>query len=99
MLPFAYRQGAALDTLKKLRILIRHAIKKGWLQHDPSAGIKRPKSKPIRTWTDAEIAAYEKRLPMGTKQRTASDFMFNVGTVRVDVQRITWSQFDFAGVH
>ena len=65
--PLADRPGAALDTLKKLRILIRHAIEKDWLKFDPSAGIKRPKSKPIRAWTDSEMAAYEGRWPLGTK--------------------------------
>src|SRR5205823_10566405 len=98
MLPFADRPGAALDTLKKLRILIGHAIEKGWLQHNPSAGIKRPKSKPIRAWTDAEIAAYEQRWPMGTKQRTAYELMLNAGTARVDVHRMTWAQVDSVGV-
>ena len=66
LLPFADRPGAALDTLKKLRILIRHAIEKGLLKRDPSAGIKRPKSRPIRAWTDSEMAAYEQRWPLGT---------------------------------
>jgi hypothetical protein len=42
--PYADRPGAALDTLKKLRILIRHAINIGMLKHDPSLGIKRPKN-------------------------------------------------------
>jgi integrase len=96
--PFADRPGSALDTLKKLRILIRHAIEKGLLKHDPSAGIKRPKSKPIRAWTDGEIAAYEARWPLGTKQRTAYALMLGVGTARVDVHRMTWTQVDSAGV-
>jgi enterobacteria phage integrase len=33
----------ALDTLKKLGILIKHAMEKGWLKFDPMVGIKRPK--------------------------------------------------------
>jgi enterobacteria phage integrase len=98
LLPFADRPGSALDTLKKLRILIRHAIEKGLLKHDPSAGIKRPKSKPIRAWTDSEMAAYERRWPLGTKQRTAYALMLGVGTARVDVHRMTWTQVDSAGV-
>lgn len=53
--PFADRPGAALDTLKKLRILIRHAINIGWIKHDPSLGIKRPKLQRIRSWTEDEI--------------------------------------------
>jgi enterobacteria phage integrase len=54
--PYADRPGAALDTLKKLRILIHHAINIGWLKHDPSLSIKRPKIKKIRLWTDDELS-------------------------------------------
>lgn len=92
--PFADRPGAALDTLKKLRILIRHAINIGWLKHDPSTGIKRPKTKEFRAWTDAELAAFERRWPIGTKQRTAYTLMLYLGTARVDTHRITWPQLD-----
>lgn len=92
--PLADRPGAALDTLKKLRILIKHAIGKGWLKHDPSLGLKRPKGKEIRAWTDAELAAYERRWAIGTKQRTAYALMLNMGTARVDTHRLTWHQVD-----
>ncbi|SHN69208.1 tyrosine-type recombinase/integrase [Bradyrhizobium erythrophlei] len=92
--PLADRPGAALDTLKKLRILIKHAIEKKWLAHDPSVGIKRPKSKEIRAWTDAELAAFERRWPIGTKQRTAYALMLNMGTARVDTHLLTWRQVD-----
>jgi integrase len=92
--PYADRPGAALDTLKKLRILIRHAINIGWLKHDPSLGIKRPKGKEFRAWTDDELAAFERRWPLGTKQRTAYALMLYLGTARVDTHRITWRQLD-----
>jgi integrase len=92
--PLADRPGAALDTLKKLRILIKYAIAKGWLKHDPSIGIKRPRGKEIRAWTDAEIAAFERRWPIGTKQRTAYALMLNMGTARVDTHLLTWNQVD-----
>ena len=96
--PLADRPAAALDTLKKLRILIRHAIDIGWLKSDPSAGIKRPKTKEIRAWTDAELAAFERRWPLGTKQRTAYALMLNVGAARVDVHLMTWAQIEIEGV-
>ena len=96
--PYADRPAAALDTLKKLRILIHHAIDIGWLTSDPSVGIKRPKTKEIRAWTDAELAAYEWRWPLGTKQRTAYALMLNVGTARADVHLMTWAQIDIDGV-
>ena len=87
-------KGAALDTLKKLRILIRHAIAKKWLKADASIGISRPQGKEIRAWTDAEMAAFETRGPIGTKQRTAYALMLNMGTARIDTHTITWSQVD-----
>jgi enterobacteria phage integrase len=96
--PYADRPAAALDTLKKLRILIRHAIDIGWLTSDPSAGIKRPKTKEIRAWTDAELAAFERRWPLGTKQRTAYALMLNVGAARADVHLMTWAQIDADGI-
>ena len=72
-------------TLKILRVLIRHGIDIGWLDHDPSLGIKRPKTQEIRSWTDAEIAAFEQRWPIGTKQRLAFALMLYTGQRRSDV--------------
>lgn len=89
--PYADRPGAALDTLKKLRILIRHAINIGWLKHDPSLGIKRPKIQRIRSWTEDEIAAYRGKWPLGTKQRLAFELFLNTGQRRSDVVRMAWS--------
>jgi hypothetical protein len=83
--PLHNRQGAKIDTLKKLRILIRHAkddLK--WIAIDPSEGIKRGRSKEIRAWTDAEMKGFEERWPFGTKQRAAYELMLNVRTARVD---------------
>jgi enterobacteria phage integrase len=78
--------------------LIRHAIEIGWVKSDPSTGIKRPKTKEIRAWTDAEMAAFERRWPLGAKQRTAYALMLNVGAARVDVHRMTWAQIDIDGI-
>jgi len=89
--PFADRPGAALDTLKKLRILIRHAINIGMLKHDPSVGIKRPKIQRIRSWTDDEIATYRTRWPLGAKQRLAFELFACTGQRRSDVVRMAWS--------
>jgi enterobacteria phage integrase len=89
--PYADRPGAALSILKMLRVLIRHAIDLGWLKHDPSLGIRRPKTQEIRSWTDAEIATFEKRWPIGTKQRLAFALMLYTGQRRSDVHRMTWS--------
>lgn len=92
--PYADRPGAQTDTLKKMRILIKHAIQIGWLKLDPSSGIKRGKGKEIRAWRDAERKAFEERWPYGTKQRAAYELMLNVGTARADVHLTTWAQAD-----
>jgi enterobacteria phage integrase len=84
------RPAAKLDTLKKLRILIQHALKKKWLSADPSAGIKRAKISAIRSWTDDEIQQFEDRWPIGSKQRTAFALMLFTGQRRSDVHRMTW---------
>ena len=93
--PLADRPGIMLDTLKKLRILIAHAIAIGWLKHDPSLGIKRPKIGEIRSWEDAEIDAFRARWPIGTKQRLGFEIMLNTGIRRSDAHRLTWH--DVAG--
>lgn len=89
--PFADRPGQRLAILKMLRVLIRHAIALGWLKHDPSQGIKRPKSGEIRSWTDAEIEKFENRWEEGTKQRLAFALMLYTGQRRSDVHRMTWA--------
>jgi len=89
--PFADRPGQALSILRILRILIRHAIDREWLRHDPSVGIKRPKTQEIRSWTDDEIRAFEQRWPIGTRQRVAFALMLFTGQRRSDVHRMTWA--------
>lgn len=88
------RPGQALHVLKVLRVVIKHGIAIEWISRDPSVGIKRPKTNEIRSWTDAECAAFERRWPLGTKQRTAYAVMLWVGAARVDVHQITWPQLD-----
>lgn len=92
--PYADRPGAALAILKMLRVLIRHAIDIGWLKHDPSLGIKRPKIQRIRSWTEDEIETYRKRWPLGTKQRLAFELFLNTGQRRSDVVRMAWPHIE-----
>jgi integrase len=88
--PLDDRPGAKIDTLKKLRILIKHAIAIGWLNHDPSLGIKRPRNAEIRSWTDAEIETFRARWPISSKQRLAFEIMLTTGLRRSDAHRLTW---------
>lgn len=96
--PYAGKPGARLAMLKMLRILIRHAIGTRLLRHDPSLGIKRPRTKEVRSWTEAELAQYEARWPIGTKQRLAFALMLYTGQRRSDVHRMTWGDVNGSNI-
>lgn len=89
--PYGDKPGQRLALLKMLRVLIRHARKKKWIDHDPSQGIKRPKSGEIRSWTETEIAQFEARWPIGSPQRLGFSLMLYTGQRRSDAHRMTWA--------
>jgi hypothetical protein len=83
--------GAANDLLKKIRILMGFAISHRLRTDDPAAGIRRyADGVGHHTWTEDEIAAFEKRWPVGTCQRTAFALLLYTGQRRSDVVRMTW---------
>ena len=89
--PYRDRPGQRLAILKMLRVLINFAVDElKWIKADPSKGIRRPKTNEIRAWDEFEIAAFEKRWPLGTKQRTAFALHLYTGQRRSDVHRMTW---------
>ena len=96
--PYADRPGQQQAILKMLRILIRYGQLIDMLKSDPSAGIKRPKSGDIRSWTDAELLQYENRWPIGTKQRLAYALMLFTGQRRSDAYRMDWSHIGVEGI-
>jgi integrase len=77
-----------LDTL---RGLFRWAAEAGMVKADPTVGIKNPK--PNRTggyrpWTEEDVAAYEDRWPIGTRQRVWLDVLLYTGLRRGDAVRL-----------
>lgn len=83
----ADRPAAANAWLKMLRLLIRFAMAEGWLAADPTAGVKRVRSKSegFVTWSEAHIAQFEARWPLGTRQRLALALLLYTGQRRSDV--------------
>jgi integrase len=65
--------GVARNWFKHIRALCQFAMTVGLLDVDPTQGIKRPKAKTERRrpWTDAEIAQFEAKHPIGSKARLA----------------------------
>jgi len=61
----------ARNYFKAIRALCQFAVSVGMIESDPTQSVKRPKAKTERRrpWTDAEVAAFEARHPIGSKAR------------------------------
>jgi integrase len=69
-----------------MRGLFRWAAK-AKLAHDQTSGVEdpaRPKSDGFRPWTEEDVAAYQKRWPIGTRQRVWLDVLLYTGLRRGD---------------
>ncbi len=63
--------GAANSVLQKLKVLMHFAIDNGWRRDDPTLRIKKFVGGEFHTWTEDEIARFERRWPLGTTARLA----------------------------
>ena len=72
---------------KALRGLLQFAVTEGFRADDPTQGIKPPriKSDGYHTWTEAEIAQYEVRHALGTRERLALSLLLYTAQRRGDV--------------
>ena len=69
---------AAYSLKKQLRRLFKLAVKLGMVASNPvelAEGAKKPKSSGFHTWTEEEIAAFQKRHKLGTKARLALEIL------------------------
>ena len=78
MLP---HRTAANMLRKRLRALMQFAIRQGMADRNPVTATKpyRIESTGFHTWSEAEIAQYQDRHPVGTKARLALDLMLWTG--------------------
>ena len=82
--------AAANNLLKILHILMKMAVDDNWRQDDPTIGVKRLREvgDGFHAWTEDEIAAFEARWQVGTRQRLAFGLMLYLGQRRGDVFRL-----------
>jgi integrase len=69
---------AAARLRKHLSRLFRHAVKIRMIAANPvdhAEPVAKPKSQGFHTWTEEEIAAFQRRHPLGTKPRLALEIM------------------------
>jgi integrase len=77
---------AANDFLKTMRGLFRWAKENELVKVDPTEGIsgKLPRTEGFHTWTEEEIARFEGRWPVGTRERLALAILLYTGLRRGD---------------
>jgi integrase len=83
--PFGQR-----NFLNTLRALFKWAMQEGRIPDDPTIGVTRLKASTsgYRTWGDEEIERFERRFPIGTKERLAFGLLLFTGQRRSDVVRM-----------
>jgi hypothetical protein len=85
------KPAAQRNFMKAMRGLIDHCLSLDMIKFDPLVGIKLAKMKKtggFHTWTEEEIAQYEKRHASGTKARLALVLLLQTGHARSDVVRM-----------
>lgn len=80
----------ARNFLDAMRGLFRWALEAGLIKTDPTTGVENPprrKGAGFRPWVEADVAAYEARWPLGTRQRVWLDVLLYTGLRRGDAVR------------
>jgi integrase len=81
----------ARNFLDAMRGLFRWALDAGHVKADPTAGVKnpaRPKGGGFPVWTEDDVARYEARWPVGTKERVWLDVLLYTGLRRGDAVQL-----------
>jgi integrase len=87
------RRGAAQGRkfLDVMRSLFRWAVKAGIAKVDPTAGIDNPrpeKTAGFHVWSEDDVAAYEARWSIGTRERVWLDVLLYTGLRRGDAVKL-----------
>lgn len=87
--------GAANNFLRSLRIVMKTAIELELRVDDPTQGVRPYKpGQGVVAWSDADVARYEARWPVGTPQRLAFALLLYTAQRRSDVVRMGWQHVD-----
>jgi len=81
----------ARNFLDAMRGLFRWAADARLVKADPTVGVKNPPRKKgggFRPWSEDDVTAYEKRWPIGTRQRVWLDVLLYTGLRRGDAVRL-----------
>lgn len=82
--------AAARHFIMTMRHLFKWAVDNSFVGSDPTAGVvaKAPKTEGHPVWTEEDIEAFERRWPVGTRQRVAFDILLYTGLRRGDAVKL-----------
>ena len=86
----ADRSAAANNLLKVIRVVLAFAVDRGWRDDNPALHIKplKRRTEGFLTWSEEDIAKFERRWPLGTKERLAFDLLLYTAQRSGDVRRM-----------
>lgn len=86
----ADRSAAANNLLKVIRVVLAFAADRGWRDDNPAIHIKplKRRSDGFLTWSEDDIAKFEARWPLGSKERLAFDLLLYTAQRSGDVRRM-----------
>ena len=90
--------AAANDLLKKIRRPMDFAITKEWITADLALASNRSRKERIAPGRDEQIDAFEKKWPLGSKERTALALHIWTGQRSQDVRPMTWGDITPTGI-
>jgi integrase len=82
------KPGMANLTKSVLQKLMKYAVKEKWRGDNPIIGIETFKRGTHHTWTEGELQTFEKRWPVGTRERLAYALLLHTGQRVGDVARM-----------
>jgi integrase len=82
------RPAMANLTRSVLRKLLAHAVRIGFRNDNPVSEIDRYKSGTRHTWTEAELEAFERKWPLGTRERLVYALLLYTGQRGGDVVKM-----------
>jgi integrase len=83
--------GAAENLHEQLKRLFAYAMRLGWISRNAAEEAElpvKPKRAGFYSWTEEDIAAFQRRHPLGTKARLALELMLWTGLRRSDAVRV-----------
>jgi integrase len=86
----ASKKFLAINWLKTVRALMKFGVDNGMVKDDPTQGVKNLSGKTAgyRTWEEGDVAKYEDRHPLGTRERLALELLICTAQRRSDIVRM-----------